>query len=128
MTDRTVTVVTTDHGPVTISEPAWCTGVYHPDGVARADIAHTGPSIDVMVGTERGPERLTELMMWQDPFPTPAATRSDDVHVSVELLDGHHFDYDAAGLEVLAVDLMEAAAKVRRVARRLASELRGDGR
>lgn len=27
MTDRTVTVLTTDYGPVTIPEPAWCAGL-----------------------------------------------------------------------------------------------------
>lgn len=128
MADRTVTVVTTDYGPITIPEPAWCTSVYHPDGIARAEISHSGPTIDVLVGTEGGPQRLAELHLWQVPFPTSGGTLWDTVHVVAQLLDGHHFGYDAAALEVLAVDLMEAAAKVRRVARRLASELRGDGR
>lgn len=124
MPDRTVTVVTTDHGPITIPEPSWCTGVQHTDDVERADIAHTGPSINVMVGTEDGPRRLFELLLWQDPFPTPACTHSDDVYVVAELLDGHP-GYDVPGLEALATDLLEAAAKVRRLARRLSVEIRG---
>lgn len=122
MTERTVTIATADHGPVTISEPPWCTGQNHPDGTDRSAIAHTGPSINVMVGTEDGPSRLTELLLWQDAFPTPACTHSDDVYVVAYLLDGEHAGYDVAGLEALATDLMEAAAKVRRVARRLAVE------
>jgi hypothetical protein len=39
---RTVTVHTRDHGPVTITCPAWCSGA-HDDGGFRVDIDHTGP-------------------------------------------------------------------------------------
>jgi hypothetical protein len=46
------------------------------------------------------------------------------VHVAVQLIDGDTYDYDAPGLEALATDLLEAAAKVRRMARRLAVEVR----
>lgn len=125
MPDRTVTVATADHGPVTIPEPAWCTGAQHSDGDDRADIAHTGPPINVMVATERGPRRLVELLLWQEPFPTPDSTHSDDVYVVAHLLDGEHFGYDATALDTLAVDLMEAAAQVRRVGRSLSAESRG---
>jgi hypothetical protein len=128
VTDRTVTVVTTDHGPITIPEPPWCTGTYHPAGIARDEISHSGPVIDVLVGTERGPQRLAELLLWQVPFPAPDETHGDAVHVVVQLLDGHHYGYDAPALEALAVDLTEAAAKVRRVARRLAAEVPGGDR
>jgi hypothetical protein len=133
VTEHTVTIDTKDHGPITIPEPAWCVG--HPttppapDGLdlrpLRSEIAHRGPSIDITVGTERGPARLIELLLWQDPFPTPACTHSDDVHMAVQLLDGHHFGYDADGLNALATDLMEAAATVRRVARDLAAQTGG---
>lgn len=130
MTERTVTIDTKDHGPVTLPEPPWCTGHPVPEPAPfdldvrplRSEICHIGPSIDVVVGTERGPARLVELMLWQDPYPTPACTHSDDVHVAVHLLDGDHFGYDVHQLEALATDLMEAAAKIRRVARRLARE------
>jgi hypothetical protein len=119
--DRTVTVPTTDHGPVTIPEPAWCAG-RHPAGYLRSEIAHEGPTISVMAATERGPRPMVHLSLWQDPFPTPACRHSDDVHVAVRLIDGDTYDYDVPGLEGLAVDLMEAAGKVRRMARRLAAE------
>ena len=124
---KTVTIATTDHGPVTIPEPAWCTG-RHPGGHPRAEIAHEGPQISVTVATEHGPRAALYLSLWQDPFPTPVCTHSDDVHVAVQLIDGDTYDYDAPALEGLAVDLLEAAGKVRRMARRLAVEIRGDGR
>jgi hypothetical protein len=124
VTDRTVTVLTTDYGPVTIPEPAWCAG-RHSGGHPRAEIAHEGPTISVTVATERGRRAALHLSMWQDPFPTPACTHSDDVHVAVQLIDGDTYDYDAPALDALATDLMEAAAKVRRMARRLAVEVRG---
>lgn len=121
MTPRTVTVQTADYGAITVPEPAWCTGE-HPDGLLRCEIAHTGPSIALTVGTRRGPQRLAELLLWQDPFPTPSNTNGADVYVTVHLLDADHFDYDVVGLEGLAADLLEAAGKVRYMARRLACE------
>ena len=123
-----ITVLTRDHGPVTVPCPPWCTGEHHPDGIEKSAIVHTGPSIDITVGTERGPRRLLELLMWQDVFPTPSCTHSDDVHMVAHLLDGDHFGYDVHGLEALATDLLEAAAKVRRTARRLSAENRGGAR
>ena len=133
---RTVTVQTSDYGPVTTPEPPWCTGTHvepipASDGTEllprREDIAHTGPAINVTVGTRRGPRRLLELLLWQDPFPTPLNANGTDVYVAVHLLDGDTFDYDPVSLDVLATELMEAAAKVRRVARRLAVEHRTGG-
>ncbi|MGW3416482.1 DUF6907 domain-containing protein [Streptomyces phaeochromogenes] len=41
---RTVTVHTTDHGPITLVCPPWCIG-QHEDGGYRADIIHIGPEI-----------------------------------------------------------------------------------
>lgn len=44
---RTITLPTADHGPVTLDEPAWCTGHdgHRPD-IARVDLTHTGPAVD----------------------------------------------------------------------------------
>lgn len=126
MTDRTVTIQTSDHGAVTLPCPLWCTAD-HDDGGRRDEISHTGPSIDITVGTDHGPRRLVELMLWQDPFPTPRNPHRTAVHVVVRLLDGDHFGYDVAGLEGLVTDLLEAAGRVRLVARRLSAETpRGD--
>lgn len=121
---RTVTVLTSDHGPVTILEPAWCAGE-HATGNRRDEIAHVGPSIDITVNTERGPMRLLELMLWQDPFAKPAYPQGTAVHVVAHLLDGDHPGYDVEGLDGLVTDLLEAAGQVSRVARRLADERRG---
>jgi hypothetical protein len=75
-----------------------------------------------MVATERGSRPMAHLSLWQDPFPTPLCRHSDGVHMAVRLIDGDTYDYDVHGLEGLAVDLLEAAGKVRRMARRLAAE------
>lgn len=131
MTERTVTVATADRGIITIPEPAWCTGTPHdlPDDLVHrplaSEIAHTGPSIDIMVGTERGPRRLLELLLWQDAFPKPTYPQGAEVYVVAHLLDGDHFGYDVAALEGLVTDLLEAAGRVRLVARRLSAETRG---
>ncbi|MBY8879731.1 DUF6907 domain-containing protein [Actinacidiphila acidipaludis] len=128
MTARTVSIETSDHGTVEVPEPAWCTGAAHPDGVERDAIAHTGPTINVMADTERGPRRLLELLLWADAFPTPANRHGDAVYVAVQLLDGDYFGYDVTGLDGLAADLLEAAGRVRYMARRLAVENRGGDR
>lgn len=125
---RTITINTADHGPVTTAEPDWCRGDLHTDGGRRDEISHTGPPIDITVNTDRGPRRLVELMLWQDPFPTPTNRHGTDVYVVAHLLDGDHFGYDVAGLEALTTDLLEAAGRMRLVTRRLASEYRRGGR
>jgi len=128
MTERTATIRTSDHGPVTIPCPSWCTGAAHPDGIERDTIAHTGPSVNVMVNTGRGPRRLLELLLWRDAHPAPNWPHGDAVYVVAQLLDGDHFGFDVAGLEGLAADLLEAAGRVRYMARRLAVETRGGDR
>ncbi|MFR0358617.1 DUF6907 domain-containing protein [Streptomyces sediminimaris] len=43
-TPSTVTLQTSDHGPVTIPEPAWCTGhTDHQPDTYRVEIGHKGP-------------------------------------------------------------------------------------
>lgn len=119
---RTVTVPTRDHGDVTIPEPAWCCGVGHDVPNLRAEIAHESDPIGITVGTARGPRSLLELMFWQEPFPPLTSPHGSTVHVVARLLDGDHFAYDADGLERLVTDLLEAAASVRLLARRLRTE------
>lgn len=128
MTRQSVTVQTSDHGPVTVQCPPWCTGIHHPDGIERAAIAHTGPSIDILANTTRGPRLLLELTMWRDEFPPAADPHTGRAYILARLLDGDHFPYDAAGLEGLATDLLEAACRVQYAARRLAAENRGGDR
>jgi hypothetical protein len=43
----TITLATSDHGPVTLEEPTWCVGhADHRPDTARVDIAHCGPPVD----------------------------------------------------------------------------------
>lgn len=45
---RTVTLVTEDHGNVTLPEPSWCSGhAHHDPESARADIIHAGPATEL---------------------------------------------------------------------------------
>ncbi|WP_031516804.1 DUF6907 domain-containing protein [Streptomyces sp. NRRL F-5123] len=125
MNERTVTINTSDHGPVTIPEPMWCTG-HHRDGAHRSDIHHAGVDHVVTVDSPRGRYELLRMALSQWPYGLSAP--GNGVYVSVHLPDGDP-EYDSAGLEGLAADLLEAAVKVRRMARRVAIESRlGDGR
>jgi len=119
---RTVTVPTSDRGPVTIPEPHWCSGIGHDVRNLRVEIAHQSAPLDITVNTARGPERLLELLYWQDPFPPVTSPHGSNVYVVAHLLDGDHYGYDVAGLDGLVTDLLEAAASVRLVARRLRIE------
>jgi hypothetical protein len=121
---KTITIVTSDHGPVTIPEPMWCAAV-HLDGGYRSDIHHTGVEHLVTVPSSEGTRQLLTLALTQWPYGLTAP--GNGVHVAVHLADGDP-EYDAAGLEGLAAALLEAAGMVRRMARQLAVEVRGDGR
>lgn len=66
--EDTVTVQTVDHGPVTFTEPFWCLGL-HPDGSYRADIAHQGDEIALVVETPcHGEVRMLSASLYQGPF------------------------------------------------------------
>lgn len=44
---RTVTLPTEDHGDVTLTCPAWCSGHQHHDPqTARVDLMHVGPAVE----------------------------------------------------------------------------------
>lgn len=124
MTGRTVTIDTSDHGPVTVPEPMWCTG-QHPNVAHRSDIHHSSAEHVVEVGTPHGPYPLLTMALTQWPYGLSAP--GNGVYVAVHLADGDP-EYDSTGLEGLAADLLEAAVKVRRMARRVGVESRmGDG-
>ncbi|MFE2428418.1 DUF6907 domain-containing protein [Streptomyces sp. NPDC059373] len=120
MTERSVTIYTADHGPVTIPEPAWCTAP-HRDGGYREDITHAGPDVDLTTDTGDGPAVLLSFALEQHPFQDDAGP-GGGVFVSVWLADGEYHPHDVDGLERLAVDLAEAGRGVRLMARRLAAE------
>ncbi|NEA67532.1 hypothetical protein [Streptomyces sp. SID12488] len=65
---RTITLPTADHGPVTVTCPAWCIG--HPNhrpDYQRADILHKGPDVNLAFhGTE-----VIASCLAQSPYATP---------------------------------------------------------
>lgn len=116
---RTVTVQTLDHGPITITCPAWCTGHTGP-AEFRVDTTHTGPD---HVGTFRGRE-LQFARLTLSPF---VGHHGGGLAVSVgePVLMG----LDPVGLDELAAAYVAYAAQLRHLARELAVLLtRGEGR
>jgi hypothetical protein len=98
---RTVTVNTSDHGPVTVPEPFWCCGS-HPPGGYRADIAHYGQEIALTVDTScHGELRVLSASLYQGPF---SEYETRNVAVAVEFgdfdtTDAHSFNStELAGL------------------------------
>lgn len=78
---RTITVDTLDHGPVTLPEPFWCGGM-HPPGGYRADIAHEGEELALVVETPcHGEVRMLSASLYQGPF---SEHETRNVVVSVE--------------------------------------------
>ncbi|MFI9063231.1 DUF6907 domain-containing protein [Streptomyces sp. NPDC053429] len=108
---RTVTVHTLDHGPVTVPEPAWCTG--HPAELAeyRDDIHHTGPEHVV----DYDAQALLTAQLVEFPFGLHPVAPS--LHVDVTIPGA---TLDPPALEDLAAILTEQAAELRRLALRLA--------
>ncbi|MGW2169015.1 DUF6907 domain-containing protein [Streptomyces sp. NPDC001705] len=98
---RTITVPTVDHGDVTVPEPFWCTG-HHPPGGYRADLAHEGEELALVVETPcHGPLRALSAALYQAPF----SSTQTGVVVAVEF--GEPFtteshDYNSQDLAALA--------------------------
>lgn len=109
MTERTVILQTTDHGPVTLVEPSWCCG--HQDHLPeeRSDLAHT--SEDVILKWRGIP--LSYACLDQAPY---AAVASRDVHISVSLTGTA---MDAREVYELAAALDTYADRLRRLADQL---------
>ncbi|MET9516406.1 hypothetical protein [Streptomyces sp. NPDC002994] len=122
---RTVTVQTSDHGPVTIPCPLWCTGLYHQEGGARVDITHTGPETELTLPTSVGPVRHMATVLEQRPFTKGPTGRG--VFVDVEI-DGQHHPTGPHGLDAMADALVENAAILRAAARRLTTLLAQEGK
>ncbi|MFK0178587.1 DUF6907 domain-containing protein [Streptomyces xanthochromogenes] len=114
--DGRVTVETRDHGPVTVVEPSWCNGL-HSQGGRREDICHQAEDVSLVfsVGQAEGPAEFLNSFLTQRPF-SPTDT---GLYVGVEMGD-QHVELDPAGLDALAVALVEHASVVRDAARRLA--------
>ncbi|MCX5211461.1 hypothetical protein OG689_19570 [Kitasatospora sp. NBC_00240] len=111
-----VTVHTCDHGPVTLPEPAWCTG-RHEDGLHLVDLSHDGPETLLTVGTERGDVELMRLFLTRSPH----SGRPEDRRTSLVVEIGsecHRFREESA-LRMLAAELVVRAGRVRDLAAEL---------
>ncbi|MFE3109342.1 DUF6907 domain-containing protein [Kitasatospora indigofera] len=108
--DRTVTVLTCDHGPVTTPEPAWCTG-RHEDGLHLVDLSHDGPEIRLTVGTERGDVEWMRLFVSRSPYSGRPENRR--THMVVELGSDAYRFRDESALRMLAAELVVRAGRVR---------------
>ncbi|MEU6703853.1 DUF6907 domain-containing protein [Streptomyces wuyuanensis] len=122
---RTVTVHTSDHGPVTITCPDWCVGHDEQPAPARAVVRHTGPVIPYTIPTGQGPAETLVTFLEQRPF-LPEPVHGTDVFVNVEVAAQGH-PSGPRELDRMADALVEHAARLRHAARCLAA-LRGDDR
>lgn len=106
---RTVTVLTLDHGDVTLPEPAWCAG--HPEGPAayRADVHHAVP---VPV-----PDGLVDMDVELVAFPYGSVPVPVSVYVGIVV---PAMTLDPDGLRDYAAGLTERAALLVELADRLA--------
>ncbi|MGW7196009.1 DUF6907 domain-containing protein [Streptomyces chryseus] len=111
--DRTVTVLTNDHGPLTIPEPAWCVGHDGQPPEDRADTLHTGPDRTALF---RGVE-IASACLTLSPF-SELTPRRTGVSVSC----GHLAQtLSPSGLDELAAVMVAYAGTLRGLARQLAT-------
>ncbi|WP_432104885.1 DUF6907 domain-containing protein [Streptomyces sp. bgisy091] len=127
MHDRTVTVPTSDHGPVTLPEPSWCTGHDHPHVEARMDVVHTGPIVPFHLPTGRGEVTTMLAALEQRPFIGDQAPGAG-VFMNVELSGGDWYPSGPEDLDLMAAALVEHAAELRHLARQLSALRQREGR
>ncbi|MBC3988036.1 hypothetical protein H8N00_03795 [Streptomyces sp. AC563] len=120
---RTITVHTRDHGPVTLPEPAWCLG-RHRDGEYLADTVHEGPETSLVVLLGEG-RQVSVLPAGLVAYPR-ATTRGPEPTVAIEM-DGDYRHFGPAGLEDVAQALVAHAAVLRALAHQLAGLLASGG-
>lgn len=105
MNARTVTVPTIDHGDVTVPEPFWCVG-HHPPGGYRADLAHEGEELALVVETPcHGPVRALSAALYQAPFSSTQTGVVAAVEFGEPFTSQSH-DYSAEQLAALADSLV----------------------
>lgn len=117
---RIVTLVTTDHGKITLPEPAWCTGhADHRPGF-RCDILHCGPDVALAF---RG-VHISAACLVQAPFSNVVAPENSGRQpgVSVSAISK---TLDPAGLYELAAAFDGYADRLRDLADELTAILPG---
>ncbi|MGW1039653.1 DUF6907 domain-containing protein [Streptomyces sp. NPDC002547] len=124
MSDRTLTLPTSDHGLVTFTCPPWCLGApVHEPGGYRADILHRGPEQTISF---RG-DPISEAGLVQSPFAhdMPPGLGGPTPGVSVSLVQ---LTLDPVGLYELAAVLDRHAEQLRGLADELTLLLTGGER
>lgn len=118
---RTITLPTADHGPVTVTCPAWCGGHrdHRPD-TYRADLDHKSPEHRL---THNG-ELLWTAFLGESPF----ASRPEQRAIGVYVEQGSYArTLDAASLYDLAATFEAHADRLRDLADQLHALLAGGG-
>ncbi len=118
---RTITLVTADHGPVTLPCPAWCAGhQQHDPETLRVDLVHAGPAVDC---THLGIDLFSaELVQSPHSESTNPLLGGRTPGVSVWPI-GHTLD--PVQIYSLAADLDRYADQLRNLADQLATVLDG---
>lgn len=109
---RTVTVPTTDHGDVTMPEPAWCVGHAGLRPECRVDLNHLGPEHQL------GPVGSPLFVALLSQYPFGSSRCKTGLYVEPLAVPRTH---DPADLDELAASLVESAAQLRHLARELAA-------
>ncbi|PJM98114.1 hypothetical protein CG740_37150 [Streptomyces sp. CB01201] len=114
--DRTITLDTTDHGPVVLTCPAWCIGHDSSPG-ARIDISHESVETVLTLPTPEGDVDHLTVLFEQRPF--VAMSPGTGMFANVEI-NGMFHPAGPADLDAIADGLVANAAELRATARRLA--------
>lgn len=117
---RTVTVTTIDHGPVTVTCPTWC-GVQHENDGYRADIVHESPDREFRIPVTGHPVYLLALSLEERPFTDLPQGRAP--FLTIGTADGDWHPADSAAVDQLADALAALAPEVRTAGRELAALL-----
>ncbi|WP_051820649.1 MULTISPECIES: DUF6907 domain-containing protein [Streptomyces] len=112
--DGTVTLSTSDHGPVTTQEPGWCLGHSARAPGYRIDLTHTGPEHTFAFAGDT----LLVAMLSQDPFVTDPERRRTRLYIEQT---GYSATLDPAGVRQLAAALTVHAMHLRTLADQLAT-------
>lgn len=119
MHDRTVTVVTLDHGDITVPEPAWCAGHKGQPAKARSDFLHRSPARSFAF---RG-QQLGAAGLVQGPF-AEHASRLPEAHLTL-IIEG--VTLNPVSLYDLAATLDSYTDRLRDLADELHALLAGGG-
>ncbi|MFJ8309790.1 MULTISPECIES: DUF6907 domain-containing protein [unclassified Streptomyces] len=114
--DGTVTVPTSDHGPVTLTCPVWCAG-HEAAPKYRADLGHESVEHLLEVQVEGEPVTLMTAVFERRPF----ATRPPGTGIVLNLeIDGQFYPLDQAGVDEVAAAMETVTVDLRVLSRRLA--------